>query len=80
MADLIRIKGGNGDVPTLQDRELAYSRDEEALYIGTDNENVRLCGKRDVARINDLYTKIEELNAQIEGITARLEALEAPSE
>ena len=80
MADLIRIKGGNGDVPTLQDRELAYSRDEEALYIGTDNENVRLCGRSDVVRINDLYTKIEELNAQIEGITARLEALEAPSE
>lgn len=44
MSDTIRIKGGNGNVPRLEDRELAYSRDEQALYIGTDEGNVRFGG------------------------------------
>lgn len=35
MADSIKIKGGNGEVPALQDREIAYSKDGRALYIGT---------------------------------------------
>lgn len=70
MADLIRIKGGSGDVPVLQDRELAYSKDEKALYIGTDGGNVRLCSANDVS----------EIEALIENITTRLETLEKPSE
>ena len=65
MADLIKIKGGKGTVPTLQDKELGYSRDEQALYIGTENGNVKLCGA-------ELFAKIEE-------IIARLDAL-APNE
>lgn len=71
MADLIRIKGGRGAVPTLQDREIAYSKDEVALYIGTENGNVRLCGSGDYS----------EMKAYIDGlvatINARLDALEA---
>ena len=46
MADLIQIKGGSGDVPALQDRELAYRKNEKALYIGTNGTkggNVKLC-------------------------------------
>lgn len=73
MADLIRIKGGSGEVPTLQDRELAYRKDEKALYIGTDNGNVRLCGAENAVRI-------EEINTLLENITARLDAIEKLSE
>ena len=43
MADKIKIKGGNGAVPALDDREMAYSKDEKALYIGTGSENIKLC-------------------------------------
>ncbi len=70
MADLITIKGGSGNVPTLQDRELGYSKDGKALYIGTSNGNVRLCGADDIGALNTL----------INNITARLDALENPSE
>ena len=64
MADLIRIKGGSGAVPTLQDRELGYSKDEQALYIGTANGNVRLCGVND---IRELRTLIEQITARLDG-------------
>ena len=66
MADLIKIKGGSGEVPELEDKELGYSRDEKALYIGTKNGNVKLCGADDVATLQGL----------IEGLKARVEALE----
>ena len=42
MADLIKIKGGSGTMPALQDRELAYQKDENALYIGTSNGNKKI--------------------------------------
>lgn len=84
MADLIRIKGGSGDVPTLQDRELAYSKDEQALYIGTEGENLRLCGAKDVSelitRLVETNARLDEINTLIENINARLDALENPSE
>ena len=93
MADSIRIKGGSGDVPTLQDRELAYSKSEKALYIGTGGGNVRLCGANDLtmilelnATINNLSNTIIDQNARIEtmsklieDINTRLDAL-TPSE
>lgn len=58
MADLITIKGGTGNVPTLQDREIAYSKDEKALYIGTSNGNVRLCGADDISELRQLINNI----------------------
>jgi hypothetical protein len=70
MADLIKIKSGSGNVPTLQDKELAYRKDEKALYIGTSGGNVRLCGANDISELRQL----------IDDIIARLEALEEPSE
>lgn len=73
MADSIKIKGGAGDVPALQDRELAYSKTGKALYIGTDgtkNGNVRLCGANDITELRQL----------IDDIITRLEELEEPSE
>ena len=76
MADLIKIKGGKGAIPKLQDREPAYSKDEQALYIGTEDGNLRLCGAEDVTRITALETKITALEGQISTILTRLDALE----
>ena len=79
MADLVRIKtgalGSRAEMPKLQydsekGSELGFRTDEEALYIGTQNGNVRLCGSKDMA----------EINSAIQNIIARLEALETPSE
>ena len=83
MADLIKIKGGSGNVPTLQDRELAYKKGEKALYIGTDSENVRLCGAGDVAEINartdlinaDLSSRINLINAEINNHKSNLNSI-----
>lgn len=72
MADLIKIKGGSGNVPSLQEKELAYRKDEKALYIGTKEGNVRLCGADD---INALSARIDAQSKLIEEITARLDAL-----
>ena len=67
MADLIKIKGGTGAVPTLQDREIGYSKDEKALYIGTANGNVRLCGADDLIGIQALITDINTRLKALEG-------------
>ena len=89
MPDLIQIKGGSGDVPTLNDRELAVKKNgnESELYCGINGENIRLCGAKDKTMIDALYTsvselqaKINEINTAIDDITARLGALETPSE
>ncbi len=89
MADLIKIKGGNGDVPTLQDRELAIkkNRNESELYCGIGGVNVRLCGANDnirldtlCATVGSLQTTIATINSTIEDITARLETLKELSE
>lgn len=71
MADLIKIKGGRGAVPTLQDRELAYSKDENALYIGTENGNVKLSGSGDDSAMKAY------IDGLVATINARLDALEA---
>lgn len=68
MADLIKIKGGNGSVPELQDRELGYRKDEEALYIGAGNGNVRLCGAGDKKELRDY------IDAYITNINSKLDA------
>lgn len=73
MADLIQIKGGNGAVPTLQDRELAYGKDEKALYIGTESGNVKLVTAITDADVSD---RLAELSGQIADIITRLDALE----
>lgn len=89
MADLIKIKGGSGDVPTLQDRELAIKKNgsESELYCGIDGLNVRLCGANDKvlldtlsATVSSLQTTIATINTTIKDITARLEILENASE
>ena len=81
MSDIIRIKGGRGTVPTLQDRELAYSKDEKALYIGTENGNERLSGSGDDSAMKAYVDGlVADINARLEDIEARLEALETSKE
>ena len=77
MADIIKIKGGSGAIPTLQDRELAYSKTEKALYIGTENGNVKLVTAMTDADVSD---RLAQLSGQITNIIARVEALENPTE
>ena len=68
MPDLIQIKGGRGAVPQLEDRELGYSKDEQALYIGTESGNVKLFGSSGTgheARIAALETKVDDIIARL---------------
>ena len=67
MADLIQIKGGNGNVPNLQDREMAYRKDEKALYIGTTSGNVKLCDAELEQRLRDYIDGlVADINARID--------------
>ena len=66
MADLIKIKGGSDAVPELADKELGYSRDEQALYIGTPDGNKRLCGTADLIKLLELENRLAELEAQFQ--------------
>lgn len=75
MADTIRIKGGRGAVPTLQDRELGYSKDEKTLYIGTGGENVRLYSGNDTERIDTLIEDIKGIQATLTAINAEIETI-----
>ena len=82
MADLIRIKGGTGDVPKLQDRELAIKKNgnTSALYCGIDGENVRLCSAADAANVDRFVGMVLDMRMELKNITTRLEKLENPSE
>ena len=84
MADLIKIRSGalgnRSTMPKLNEDELGYCTDTKELYIGTDSENVRLCGVNDLAIIQNLQATISSLSKAIEDITARLGKLEKPSE
>lgn len=67
MADTIKIKRGLKEkMPKLNDYELGYCTDEKALYIGTTDGNVRLCGVDELIKITDLYAKLVEITARIE--------------
>ena len=51
MADTILIKAGNkSTMPSLRDREIAYCKDEKALYIGTTGGNVKLCDPEELSK------------------------------
>ncbi len=91
MQDLIRLKGGSGEVPDLQDREPAVHKKNKELYIGINGENVRMCGANDLTEINSkineilseistLTTTIANIESEITNIKSRLGALETSSE
>ena len=65
MNDTIKIKGGDGNVPKLQDRELAYRKDEKALYIGTESGNAKLCDAGQEARIKALEDAVSSLQSRL---------------
>ena len=67
MADTIKIKGGEGTVPTLGPRELGYSIDEKTLYIGTTDGNVKLCDATFTKSYVDAL--VAEINARIDALT-----------
>lgn len=70
MADTIQLRAGNkAGMPELLDRELAYVKDEEALYIGTTNGNKKM-GKK-------LETDMSTLQGTVNGYSARIESLES---
>ena len=75
MNDLIKIKGGKGNVPVLQDKELGYSRDEKALYIGTPKGNEKLCSADGAKKITEHEEKIDELVQKINACLDKLETL-----
>lgn len=88
MSDLIKIKGGTGDVPKLQSRELGYSKDKKALFIGTADGNVKLCDAGQEDRIKTLEDKnvitqgefnafVETLNLRFETINSTLETIKS---
>lgn len=55
MADNIYLRAGNkAKMPELSDREPAYVRDEEALYIGTPDGNKKLCSADTEERVTAL--------------------------
>jgi hypothetical protein len=76
MADTILIKAGNGDVPTLKDRELAYRKDTRALYVGTGDQNVKVGDANWEDRIQALESKIASIEGLINTINERLDALQ----
>lgn len=57
MADTILLKGGKkANMPTLRDREIVVATDEEAVYIGINGKNVRVCGADDKAQLDNKLT------------------------
>lgn len=64
MADVIRLCAGNkAGMPTLLDRQPAYVRDENALYIGTPDGNKKV-GSDVEARVEALETRADALEAR----------------
>ena len=70
MADTIKIRGGKkAGLPALSQRELGFTTDEEALYIGTNGQTKMLCKVGDPEKLAALSntvtaqgTAIGELN------------------
>ena len=72
MNDVIKIKRGSG-TSTLADGELGFKTGEEALYIGADGKNIKLCDAELEQRIKAY------IDSQVADINARLDAM-TPSE
>lgn len=83
MADNISIRGGDKEgMPDLRDRELAFVRDEEALYIGTPDGNLKLCSAEMEGKVNSLEEAsashsedIERIDEELSGIDETLGAV-----
>lgn len=84
MNDLIQIKSGalgnRAGMPYLNGDELGYRTDTKELYIGRGNENIRLCGAGDLARVISLENTISTLVSKISTLEAEIEALKSTGE
>lgn len=85
MDDTIKIRGGSGETPELQDRELGYNRNEKALCIGTPDGNVRLCGAGDISEAKEYADELilgakRYIDGLMVEVNKRLAALEKPEE
>lgn len=79
MADTIYIKSGdlNGrsEMPKLRydkekGSEIAYQKEEKALYVGTPNGNVKLCDAEMEQRLKAYIDGlVSEINTRLEGMT-----------
>ena len=81
MNDLIQIKSGalgnRAGMPYLNGDELGYRTDTKELYIGRGNENIRLCGAGDLARVISLENKILSLEGKIATLESKNSSLES---
>lgn len=79
MADNISIRGGNKKgMPTLRDRELAFVRDEEALYIGSPDGNLKLCSADTERNLTQFIEETKRLFEEgLEAIKTQLADLQA---
>lgn len=83
MADTIKLKAGNkAGMPDLADREPAYVRDEQALYIGTTAGNVKI-GAQTEAKVTALEGRTKALEDELpkvrESVNGKLTASPAAS-
>lgn len=75
MADTIQLRAGNKTgMPTLLDRELAYVRNENALYVGTDTGNKKI-GAALEAAVSALQSTVSGQGAQIGTLETTVSAL-----
>ena len=76
MADTIQLRAGNKTgMPTLLDRELAYVRDENALYVGTDTGNKKI-GAELEATVNWQGTQIGTLQTSVGNLGSAVSTLQ----
>ena len=76
MADKMFFRAGNkANMPTLADREPAFVRDEKALYIGTENGNLRLVRaglEDDVASLERAVQNLADVKLSADAAAAQL--------
>ena len=58
-------------MPTLPENELGYQTEEKALYIGTSNDNVRLCGAGDPEVVKKCAKEVENLQEAVKGFVSK---------
>ena len=76
MNDSIRLRAGNrAGMPQLADREPAYVRDEEALYVGTPSGNVKIGGKT-AAVVTALAGRVSTMGEILADHTGEIAALQ----
>ena len=53
----------------VRDKEIVYVRNEKSLYVGTPDKPEKVGDANWEEKINDLYTKIEDITARLDALT-----------